>query len=455
MSCARLALLAAVLIQSAIHVAALAQTPPHHPLAIVAELDGIIHPVSAEYLTGVIDQADTSGADVVVIVLRTPGGLLDSTRDIVTRMINSRAPVVVFVGPAGGRAASAGFILTLAADVAAMAPGTHIGAAHPVSGNGQAMDSVMSQKAAADAAAYARTLAEARGRNVMLAEAAVNESRAFTDEEALKATPPLIDFLATDVDDLLRKLDGRTIKRFDGRMTMIHTQGVETRRVEMTRRQTFLSALAHPEVAYLLMTLGMIGLTVELWNPGAVLPGVAGALSLLLAFFALQIIPINTTGLLLILLGIGLLVLELKVPSGVLGVGGTIALVIGSVMMTGSVPGVRVGFGFIIPAAIAFSAIFLFLGRLALQSQRRPAVSGQEGLIGAQGRARDPLTPDASGYVQVRGELWRATSVRPVAPGQPIRVLDINGLTLTVEPITGSGPAEAGHSQPGTHGESS
>ena len=201
-----------------------AQTAPHRPLAIVAELDGIIHPVSAEYLTGVIDQSDAAGADIVVIVLRTPGGLLDSTRDIVTRMIQSRAPVVVFVGPAGGRAASAGFIITLAADVAVMAPGTHIGAAHPVSGNGQAMDDVTSQKAASDAAAYARTLAEARGRNVMLAAAAVQESRAFTDLEALQATPPLIDFTATDVDDVLRQLDGRMVKRFDGRTSVVHTQ---------------------------------------------------------------------------------------------------------------------------------------------------------------------------------------------------------------------------------------
>src|SRR5436190_11123379 len=334
--------------------AAPAQTAAHRPLALLAELDGIIHPVSAEYLTNVINQADTAGADIVVITLRTPGGLLDSTRDIVMRMITSRAPVVVFVGPAGGRAASAGFILTLAADVAVMAPGTHIGAAHPVSGTGQAMDDVTSQKAASDAAAYVRTLAEARGRNVMLAAAAVQESRAFTDLEALQATPPLIDLTASDVDDLLRKINGRSIKRFDGRATVIHTQDIETRRVDMTRRQLFLSAIAHPEVAYLLMTLGMIGLTVELWNPGAILPGVAGALSLLLAFFALQILPINTSGLLLVLLGIGLLVLELKVPSGVLGVGGTIALIIGSVMMTGSVPGVPVGLGLIIPAALGF-----------------------------------------------------------------------------------------------------
>ena len=437
MSCARAALLAALLLHGVVPPAA-AQTPPHRPLVIVAELDGIIHPVSAEYLIGVINEADTTGADLVVIVLRTPGGLLDSTRDIVSRMITSRAPIAVFVGPAGGRAASAGFILTLAADVAVMAPGTHIGAAHPVSGSGQAMDDVTSQKAASDAAAYVRTLAEARGRNVMLAAAAVQESRAFTDLEALHATPPLIDFTANDVDDLLRTLDGRTIKRFDGHSVVVHTRGAETRRMEMTRRQRFLSAIAHPEIAYLLMTLGMLGLTVELWNPGAILPGVAGALSLLLAFFALQILPMNTTGLLLILLGIGLLVLELKVPSGVLGVGGTIALIVGSVMMTGTVPGVSVGLGYIVPASLAFAVIFLFLGRLAVASHRRPPVTGKEGLIGTEGEARDVIAPDTPGYVRVHGELWRATSRAPVTPGQTVRVLDVKGLTLDVEPLMAS-----------------
>jgi membrane-bound serine protease (ClpP class) len=436
----RRVLLAALTLTSA---GAAAQTPVHHPLAIVAELDGIIHPVSAEYLEGAIDQSDTAGADVILIVLRTPGGLLDSTRDIVSRMIRSRAPVVVFVGPAGGRAASAGFILTLAADVAVMAPGTHIGAAHPVSGTGQPMDDVTSQKAAADTAAYARSLAEARGRNVMLAAAAVQESRAFTDMEALNANPPLIDFTASNIDDILQKLDGRTVRRFDGRSMVLHTQGAQIQRLEMTRRQRFLSAIAHPEVAYLLMTLGMIGLTVELWNPCAVLPGVAGALSLLLAFFALQVLPMSTTGLLLALLGIGLLVLELKVPSGILGIGGTIALVIGSIMMTGTVPGVSVGLGFVIPAALAFAIIFLFLGRLALTAQKRPPVTGHEGLIGIEGRARDTLAPDTTGYVLVRGELWRARSRATVSPGTPIRVLQIHGLTLDVEPLVAS-----------THGDS-
>jgi membrane-bound serine protease (ClpP class) len=350
--------------------------------------------------------------------------------------------VAVFVGPSGGRAASAGFIVTLAADVAVMAPGTHIGAAHPVSGTGQAMDAVESKKAASDAAAYARTLAEARGRNVMLAEQAVQESTAFTDLEALHATPPLIDFTATDVDDLLKMLDGRTIKRFDGRTTTLHTRGIEIRRIDMTRRQRFLSALAHPEVAYLLMTLGMLGLTVELWNPGAVLPGVAGALSLLLAFFALQILPINTTGLLLIALGIGLLVLELKIPSGVLGVGGTIALIVGAVMMTGTVPGISVGLTLIVPVAVGFAGIFLFLGRLAIRAQRQPAVTGREGLVGAEGTAIDSIAPDHHGYVHVHGERWRAASRAAVVPGQPVRIVDVKGLTLDVEPLASTRQGE-------------
>jgi membrane-bound serine protease (ClpP class) len=272
----------------------------------------------------------------------------------------------------------------------------------------------------------------------MLAAAAVLESRAFTDLEALHAAPPLVDFLANDVDDLLRQLDGRTIRRFDGRSTLVHTQGIETRRVEMTRRQRFLSAIAHPEIAYLLMTLGMLGLTVELWNPGAVLPGVAGGLSLLLAFFALQILPMNTTGVLLMLFGVGLLVLELKVPSGVLGVGGTIALIVGSVMVTGTVPGVSVGLGFIVPAAVGFAAIFLFLGRLALAAQRRAPVTGKEGLVGSEATARDVIAPGTPGYVRVHGELWRATSRAPVTPGQRVRVLDLNGLTLMVEPLMAS-----------------
>ena len=298
-----------------------------------------------------------------MIVLRTPGGLLDSTRDIVSRLIASRAPVVVFVGPSGARAASAGFILTIAADVAVMAPGTHIGAAHPVSGTGQPTDTTTANKAAEDVAAYVRSLAEARRRNVELASEAVMKSRAFTDTEALGASPPLIDFVAQDVTDLLQQLDGRTVRRFDGRTINVRTANAVIRTVEMSRRQRFLSAIAHPQIAYLLLTLGILGLTVEFWNPGAIVPGVAGGICLLLAFFALQILPVNTTGVLLVGLGLALLLLELKVPSfGALGIGGTVSLVIGSVMMTRTVPGITVPLAFVVPAALSVAGILVVPG---------------------------------------------------------------------------------------------
>jgi membrane-bound serine protease (ClpP class) len=406
---------------------------------IVTEIDGIIHPVTAEYFTSAVDEADTSNTELVVLVLRTPGGLLDSTRTMVSRMITSRAPVVVFVGPSGERAASAGFILLLAADVAVMAPGTHAGAAHPVSGSNEKMDETTSKKAASDVSAYARSLAEARGRNVALAAEAVLESRAFTDREALDAKPPLISLVAKDVADILTQLDGRTITRFDGRSTTVHTKGAEIRRIEMTRRQWFLSAIAHPQIAYMLMTLGLLGLTVELWNPGLIAPGVVGGLCLLLAFFAFQILPVSTAGVLLVIFGLALLVLELKVPSfGALGVGGAVSLLIGSVMLTDVVPGVRVGLGIIVPAALGVSALFLFLGRLALKAQRQPAATGASALVGQTARVRSTLAPGEPGHVDLRGEIWRAVSLVAVPAGHPVRVTRVDGLTLTVEPSEGA-----------------
>ena len=412
-----------------------ARAAAEKPLAVVAEFDGIIHPIATEYFDQAITQADVSGAEVVVIVLRTPGGLLDSTRDIVSRLIKSRAPVVVFVGPSGARAASAGFILTIAADVAVMAPGTHIGAAHPVSGTGEPTDTVTATKAAEDVAAYVRSLAETRKRNVELAAEAVMKSRAFTDSEALGASPPLIDFVARDVPELLRMLEGRTVRRFDGSTVTVHTANAVIQAIEMSRRQRFLSAIAHPQIAYILLTLGLLGLTVEFWNPGAIAPGVAGGVCLLLAFFALQILPVNTTGILLIVFGLALLILELKVPSfGVLGIGGTVSLVLGSVMMTRTVPGVSVPLPFIIPVALSFAGILLFLGRLALQSQRQPPVMGASALIGLQGRARTPVVPGGEGQIDIRGEIWRAESAVALEPGTAVRVLAVNGLTLMVEP---------------------
>jgi membrane-bound serine protease (ClpP class) len=234
-------------------------------------------------------------------------------------------------------------------------------------------------------------------------------------------------------------LDGRTVRRFDGRTTVVQTDDAVIRTVDMTWRQRFLSAIAHPQIAYLLLTLGILGLTVELWNPGAIAPGVAGGLCLLLAFFALQILPVNTTGVILIVFGVALLILELKVPSfGALGIGGTISVVMGSVLMTRTVPGVVVPLRFILPVALAFAGILLFLGRLALQAQRRRPVTGAGGLIGLQGRARTPLGPGADGYIDVHGEIWRAQSATSLPAGDPVRVTAVNGLTLLVEPATGS-----------------
>jgi membrane-bound serine protease (ClpP class) len=435
MACTRIVVLALLLLGATGTVGLTQPTAEGRPRVVIAELDGIIHPVAAEYLTEAIDRADTSGAGLVVFVLRTPGGLLDSTQTIVSRMITSRAPVVVFVGPSGARAASAGFVITIAADVAAMAPGTHIGAAHPVSGSGQQMDETMAKKAASDTAAYVRSLAEARGRNVQYASEAVLESRAFTDREALQASPPLIDLVATDVDELLHTLDGRTVRRFDGRTATIVTANAVIVRVDMTARQRFLSAIAHPQIAYLLLTLGMLGLTIELWNPGAIVPGVVGGLSLLLAFFALQILPVNTTGLLLVVFGIGLLILELKVPSfGILGVGGAVSLLVGSIMLTRETPGVTVSLGVIVPAVLAVVGIILFLGRLALAAQTQPPATGVEGLIGLEGRTRTELVPDNPGQIDVRGEIWRAYSRKPMPAGARVRVVDVDGLTLIVEP---------------------
>ncbi|MBM3777119.1 MAG: nodulation protein NfeD [Acidimicrobiia bacterium] len=414
----------------------LAASAPEQPTAVVAEYDGIIHPIAAEFLTGAIDEADRVNADLVVFVLRTPGGLMDSMRDIVSRMVSSRAPVVVFVGPSGSRAASAGFLLALAADVAVMAPGTHIGAAHPVSGSGEPMDETMAQKAASDAAAYARSLAAPRGRNEELAAEAVTESRAFTDQEALNASPPLIDFIARDVPDLLRTLDGREIRRFDGRTASLATAGIATTAVEMSRRQQFLAAIAHPQIAYLLLSLGILGLTVELWTPGAVLPGVAGGLCLLLAFFALQVLPVNAVGVLLILFGVGLLLLELMVPSfGALGIGGTISVLVGSLMLTDTVPGVSVSRPLVFAVTGTLAALVLFLGRLAIQAQRAPTAMGMEALAGVEARTIEALAAGGEGQVRVHGEIWRARSRQPLPAGARVRVTGADGLTLTVEPV--------------------
>jgi membrane-bound serine protease (ClpP class) len=410
------------------------QAAQDRPIVYTAEVDGIIQPVVAEYLQSAIEKADQSGAELLVITLRTPGGLLDTTRDINSAIIRSKTPVAVWVGPSGSRAASAGFIITIAADVAAMAPGTHIGAAHPVSGDGSKMDDTMAKKVASDTASYGRTLAQQRKRNTVLTEQAVTESRSYTEKEAFDAEPPLIDVIASDVDDLLAKLDGRTILRFDGSSQTLRLAGAARQAVEMTWAQRVLSAIAHPQIAYLLLTLGMLGLTVEFWNPGAIFPGVAGGICLLLAFFALQVLPVSYAGVLLILLGLVLLILEVKVTSfGVLAVGGVAALFFGSLMLIDSpLPELQIGLRMIVPITLTLSGIILFLVQLAVKAQRQRPVTGAAGMIDEVGRALTSIDAGGVGRVQTHGEIWTATANEPIAAGEAIQVVDVKGLLLTV-----------------------
>lgn len=407
------------------------------PVVYTAEVDGIIQPVIAEYLRAVIEKADAAAAALVVVTLRTPGGLLDTTRDINSAIIAAKTPVAVFVGPAGRRAASAGFLITMAADVAAMAPGTHIGAAHPVSGTGEKIDEVVAKKMTSDTASYGRALAAQRKRNATLIEQAVTESRSFTDQEALTAVPPLIDVVANDVADLLRKIDGRTITRFDGRTQVLHLDGAVTHPIDMTWAQRVLSSIAHPQIAYLLLTLGLLGLTVEFWNPGSVFPGAAGGICLLLAFFALQVLPVSYAGILLILLGIALLILEVKVTSfGVLAIGGIAALFFGSLMLIDSpLPELQIGLRMIIPVVLGIAGIILFLVRLGVEAQRQRPVTGSSGMLQEIGRALTSIDPGGVGRVQAHGEIWTATAPEHVAAGDNVQVVDVKGLLLTVKRI--------------------
>jgi len=411
-----------------------AQSRADAPVVLVANVDALIHPVSAEFMVDAIDRADAAHAALIVFVLETPGGLVDSTRTIVTRMLAAKTPVAVFVAPSGARAASAGFLITIAADIAAMAPGTHIGAAHPVSGQGEKMDETLAKKAASDVAAYARTLATGRGRHVAWAEQAVNESRAFTETEAYEATPPLIDLVAADVPALLAQLDGWVVKRFDGRTETIWTANAAIEPLTMSLRQRVLSTLAHPNIAYILLSLGILGLTIELWSPGAVLPGVVGGICLLLAFFTFQVLPVNYAGVLLILFGLVLLVLEIKVASfGLLGAGGVVSLLLGSmILIDAPTPELRVSLGLIIPVVIALSAILLFLVRLAVIAQRRPSVTGASGMVGAAGVALTSIPAGGTGRVSARGEIWTARSDDAIAEGEAILVSSLDGLVLTV-----------------------
>jgi membrane-bound serine protease (ClpP class) len=395
----------------------------------VVELDGVVHAVTAGHVVAAIGRADAAGAPLLVLRLNTPGGLDSAMRQVVDRMLNCRTPVAVYVGPSGARAASAGFVIAMAADVAAMAPGTNLGAAHPVAGLGS-MDEVMSKKVTSDAAAYVRSKAERRGRNVELAEKAVVESRSFTEKEALEGR--LIDLVASDVSDLLRKLEGREVRRFDGSVVTLRLAGHAAVPGRMNWRQAALAIIARPEVLFLLLLGALAGLGTELSHPGLIFPGVFGAVCLILFLFASQIIPVNWAGVLLVALAIGLFVAEVKVASyGLLTVGGLVSMMLGAMMLVDApIPEMRLRLSDVLPPALLVAAGLTLLVRLVVQAQRRKAVTGEAGMIGLLGTADTALDPE--GWVIVHGERWRARTEGGVAAGERVVVEEIEGLQLKV-----------------------
>jgi membrane-bound serine protease (ClpP class) len=395
----------------------------------VVELDGVVHAVTSAYVVQAIDDADAAGAPLLVIRLDTPGGLDTSMRQIVDRMLNCKTPIAVFVGPSGARAASAGFIITVSADIAAMAPGTNIGAAHPVSGLGK-MDEVMSKKVTSDAAAYIRSKAEQRGRNVELAEKAVVESQSFTEKEALEAG--LIDLVAQDVPDLLAQLEGREVRRFDGTTVVLHLESEKTVDVRMDWRQAILSTIARPEILFLLLLGALAGLGAEISHPGLIFPGVLGVFCLVLFLFASQIIPVNWAGVLLIILAVVLFIAEVKVTSyGLLTAGGLVAMILGAMMLVdSSLPELQIDPWTLVPVVLVFAAFTLALVRLVVQAQLRQPATGMEGLAGRSGEASTDLDPE--GWVIVQGERWRARAEERVTKGDPVQVVSGDGLRLRV-----------------------
>ena len=397
------------------------------------KVDAPIHPVTSEYVVRSLEMADRDGADLVVLTLDTPGGLDTSMREIMAAIVNAKTPVAVFVGPSGSRAASAGFFIALAADVFAMAPGTSTGAAHPVgvSLTGQAMDKTMEEKVVNDAAAYIRTVAEKRGRNVRMAEDAVRKSLSYTEREALEGG--LIDLVVGTEEELVARLDGRVLKRFDGSARTLALAGKPLVDRPMTFRQRFLLTIANPNLAYILLMIGLLGLYFEFSHPGAILPGVLGGISLLLAVFAFQILPINYVGLGLILLAAILFVLEVKVQSfGMLAVGGIAAMIIGSLMLIKApITELRPSLRIVLPVVLAVSVIVIFLLTLVVRAHARRPFSGREGMIGETGRARTDLSP--TGKVFVHGELWEAEAEEPVKEGEKVKVVEvIDGLKIRV-----------------------
>ena len=401
------------------------------PFVTVATYDGVINPVSAEYLHDALATAEGNGAQALVIALNTPGGLDSSMRLIIKDITGATVPVIVYVSPSSGRAASAGVFITMAAHVAAMAPGTNIGAAHPVNMGGGEMDHTMKEKVENDSVAYIKSIAQQRGRNATWAEDAVRKSVSVTEREALKLN--VIDLVADDLPALLKHVDGRQVHLPSG-PAVLKTAGAGLREFPMGLRLEWLKAISDPNIAYLLMTIGTIGIIAELYSPGAILPGIVGAISLILAFYAFQSLPVNYAGMLLFLLGIVFFILEASVTSyGLLAIGGVISMLIGSLMLIKSdAEFFQISWAVILPVVTLASAFTLLVIGTGMNALRRRPATGREEMVGLVGIARTALAPD--GQLAVRGELWEAVSEQPVPAGSEVEVTAVDGLRLRVKP---------------------
>ncbi len=393
----------------------------------VVKVAGTINPGLVEFLVKNIEKSSRDGAACLVIQLDTPGGLALSMRSIVMAMLASDIPVIVYVSPSGARAASAGVMITLAADVAAMAPGTNIGAAHPVNLGQKEMDKTMADKVVNDMVAYTKSITEKRGRNSKWAEKAIRESVSVTEKEALELN--VIDLIAEDLNDLLEKIDGKKLKD----KGTIHTKGLKTVFLEESFRDKILKTLSDPNIAYILMMIGMAGLYFELSHPGTIFPGVIGAISLILAFFAFQTLPVNYAGILLIVLALILFVLEMKIASyGLLSLGGIISLFLGSLMLfKGGAPEMRLAWNILIPMVIMVSGFFVVVAGIVFRAQTSKPRTGDKGLIGEVGVVKKRLAPE--GKVFVHGELWNAEAPQPIEVGTKVSVVGVDHLVLRVE----------------------
>jgi membrane-bound serine protease (ClpP class) len=395
----------------------------------VIEIDAPITPMVADYIIKAVNRATKAEAEALIIQLNTPGGLLESTNKIVIRMMASEVPIVVYVAPSGGRAASAGVFITMAANIAAMAPTTHIGAASPVQMQGK-MDETMAKKAMNDTAAMARGIAEKRGRNTEWAEDAVRKAVSATETEALELK--VVDLVAPNITALIKAIDGKTVDVIMGKKTL-STAGAEVVTIEMGFRDKILGIISNPNIAYILMILGFYGLYFELSNPGAIFPGVAGVICLILAFYALHTLPINYAGLMLIVFALALFVGEAFITShGILGVGGAIAMLMGSIMLIdSSAPALQISWAVIVPVVLISSLLFIVTFTVAVRVHREKADTGKEGLIGKQAEVISDL--DHNGQVFVRGEYWNARSTESVQKGDNVVVVSVDGLTLIVK----------------------